>query len=81
MSRKIAPPSDAATKVKSLVDLERKYTMESEREVHRSYTTSGADGQGTPLDPALSRTGEEDVVSIAHKADTPGEFGDNVELF
>ena len=81
MSRKIVPPSDAATKVKSLVDLERKYTMESEREVHRSYTTSEEDGRGIPLDPALSRTGEEDLALIARKADTPGEFGDNVELF
>ncbi|OPY75075.1 MAG: Methyl-accepting chemotaxis protein McpB [Syntrophorhabdus sp. PtaU1.Bin050] len=81
LSREIAPPSDAAVKTKSLIDLEQKYTMESERKVHRSYAISGTDGQNIPLDPVLSGTGAENLVLITSKAETPDEFGDNVELF
>ncbi|OPY84003.1 MAG: Methyl-accepting chemotaxis protein 2 [Syntrophorhabdus sp. PtaU1.Bin153] len=81
-SRTIAPPSDADTKVKSLIGLEQKYTMESEREVHRSYAVSEADAHDTSLEPSdWSRTGEGNLELITGKADSSGEFGDNVELF
>ncbi|OPX94168.1 MAG: Methyl-accepting chemotaxis protein McpB [Syntrophorhabdus sp. PtaB.Bin006] len=81
ISREIVPPSDAAAKAKSLIDLEQKYTMESEREVHRSYAISGVDGQDTPLDPVSSGAGEGNLALITSKVETSGEFGDNVELF
>ncbi len=81
-SRAIVPPSDASTKVESLTGLEQKYTMESEREVHRSYAISGADGHDALLEPsAWPRAGEGNLELITGKADNSGEFGDNVELF
>ena len=77
-SCRLVPVMDEEEEMKGLEALEHKYTMDSEREVHRSFVRSRSRSSSSERESQQEAC--INIGSMTHQ-NTDGELGDNIELF